>query len=212
MELQEAIARRRTIRDFSEQKINPDIINKALFAGLKAPSHNHLKQWYFILVSDQEKRIALIHTEKMIESVTDELEESFRDYDKLSKQMYLNAIPKQKRMILSAPELLVVVYKPKTQITDSKRIYDLNCLASVWCCIENILLSLAEDNIFGVTFIPQNTKAVKEVLSIPPELEVAAIIPFGYKANNATLIPQKEARLEDRLFRNRWTNGESGLK
>lgn len=204
MELQEAIIKRRTVRDFSEQLINPEIIKKALRAGLKAPSYNHLKQWYFILVPNQETRFALVNTENMSEEVSGQLKESLKDYDTLSKQMYFDAIPKQKRMILNAPELLVVVYKPKTQVLDSKRVYDLNCLASVWCCIENILLSLVEDNIFGVTFIPQNTQAVKEVLNVPMELEVAAIIPFGYKASNATLIPQKEEKLEERLFINRW--------
>jgi len=83
-------------------------------------------------------------------------------------------------------------------------VYDLNCLASVWCSIENILLSLAEGEVFGVTFIPQNTPAVKKVLNIPQELEVAAIIPFGYKAPDAKSFPQKEVQLESRLYINNW--------
>jgi hypothetical protein len=74
----------------------------------------------------------------------------------------------------------------------------------VWCCIENILLSLAEKNVFGVTFIPKNTQAVKEVLNIPQELEVAAIIPFGYKASDAKAIIQKEVLLEEKLHINKW--------
>jgi hypothetical protein len=85
-----------------------------------------------------------------------------------------------------------------------RRTYDLNCLASVWCCIENILLSLSERDVFGVTFIPQNTPAVKKVLNIPQELEVAAIIPFGYKAHDAKIIPQKEVMLEERIHINNW--------
>jgi len=118
--------------------------------------------------------------------------------------MYLDAVPKQKKMILSAPELLVVVYKPKTQVSVSKRVYDLNCLASVWCCIENILLSLAENDVHGVTFIPQNTCAIKKVLNIPEELEVAAIIPFGYQAADAKIYPQKEVNLVERLHIDIW--------
>jgi hypothetical protein len=90
------------------------------------------------------------------------------------------------------------VYKPKTQVKDSKRVYDLDCLASVWCCIENMLLSFAEDDVFGVTFIPQNTPKVKEVLGIPAQLEVAALIPFGYKVKGANDVPQKEVKLEER--------------
>jgi hypothetical protein len=129
---------------------------------------------------------------------------SDQGYESLARDTYLDAIPKQKRMILAAPGLLVVAYKPKTQVIDSRKVYDLNCLASVWCCIENILLSLAENDIFGVTFIPQNTPAVKRILNIPGEMEVAAVIPFGYKSRDAKIIPQKEVNLEERLHIDVW--------
>jgi hypothetical protein len=157
-----------------------------------------------MLVKEQSIRLALTQTEEMIEKVTDGLKREFQNCGNLVKEMYLEAIPKQKRMLLTAPEVLVVVYKTKTQVSESKRVYDLNCLASVWCCIENILLSLAENDIFGVTFIPKNTLAIKEVLNIPKELEVAVIIPFGYKNSNAKIIPQKEVELKSRLHINNW--------
>lgn len=204
MELQQAIEKRRTIRDFSDKLIDREIIDLALRAGLKAPSYNHLKQWDFVLVKDMKKRLALTQTEDMIEEITGELEKAFEGHDELSRGMYLDAIPKQRRMILTAPELLVIVYKPKTRIIESKRVYDLNCLASVWCCIENILLSLAENDVFGVTFIPKNTPAVKAVLNIPAELEVAAIIPFGYKSADAKAVIQKEVKLEEKIHIDIW--------
>lgn len=204
MELQEVVLRRRTIRDFSDKPIDQEIVNTALHSGIHAPSYNHLKQWDFILVKDLKIRLALTQTEEMIEEVTEELRQAFEGQESIVKEMYLDAIPKQKRMLLTAPELLVVVYKPKTQVNDSKRVYDLNCLASVWCCIENILLSLAEKDVFGVTFIPQNTVAVKKILNIPQELEVAAIMPFGYKALSAKTIQQKEVSLEEKIHINNW--------
>ena len=204
MEFQEVIIKRRTIRDFSDKPIDKQIINTALYAGLHAPSYNHLKQWDFILVKDLETRVALTQTEEMIENITDELKQSFEGHEMIAKEMYLDAIPKQKRMILTAPELLVVVYRPKTQINNIKRIYDLNCLSSVWCCIENILLSLAEKDVFAVTFIPKNTPAVKKILNIPQELEVAAIIPLGYKAHDAKIPNQKEISLEEKIHINNW--------
>ncbi len=204
MELTEAINRRRTIRDFSIKEIPFEVIRTSLEAGLKAPCYNHLKEWDFILVKEQDIRLELIQTEEMIENITNELEQSFKNYDALAKGMYLDAIPKQKRMILTAPEVLVIVYKPKTQVNNSNRVYDLNCLASVWCCIENILLSLAENEVFGVTFIPKNTPKVKEILNIPQSLEVAAIIPLGYKATNAKIIPQKEVLVDSKIHINNW--------
>lgn len=204
MELQEAIAKRRSIRDFSDESVSMDIIKKALEAGLKAPSYNHLKQWDFILVQDLGKRYQLTQTEEMMEAVTGELEESLKSYESIAQEMYLDAIPKQKRMLMEAPELLAVIYKPKTKVEDSQRIYDLNCMASVWCCIENILLSLAEDEVFGVTFIPKNTAGVKVVLGVPAELEVAALIPFGYKKQGTKLYPQKEVDLNKALHINNY--------
>jgi nitroreductase len=204
MEFQEVVIKRRTIRDFSDKPIDKQIINTAIYAGIHAPSYNHLKQWDFVLVKDLEVRVSLTQTEEMIENITDELKQAFEGNEIIAKEMYLDAIPKQKRMILTAPELLVVVYKPKTQINNSKRIYDLNCLSSVWCCIENVLLSLAEKDVFAVTFIPQNTPAVKKILNIPQELEVAAIIPFGYKAHDAKIPKQKEIRIEEKIHINNW--------
>lgn len=204
MQLTEVIQKRRTVRDFSQERVAPEVTEEALEAGLKAPTYNHLKEWYFILVKDPDTRIALTQTEKMTEQVSDAFKQNLDSYESLVKDMYMDAVPKQKKMILSAPELLVVVYKPKTPVCISERVYDLNCLASVWCCIENILLSLADHEVYGVTFIPQNTCAVKTLLRIPEELEVAAIIPYGYQAADAKIYPQKEVNLVDRLHIDRW--------
>lgn len=197
MLLQEAIARRRTVREFSVRPVHDRIIDKALEAGLKAPSYNHLRQWDFVLVNDPRTRLALTRTEPMKDEVDEQTRAMFEKFDSVAKDMYLYAIPLQKRMILTAPGLLCVTYQPKTQVKDSKRIYDLNCLASVWCCIENILLSLAEDDVYAATFIPQNTAKVKDVLWIPSHLEVAALIPFGYRAEACEDIPQKEVSLAE---------------
>jgi nitroreductase len=204
MELSEVINKRRSIRDFSDKKVPYHIVEMALEAGLKAPSYNHQKQWDFILVNDISIRHKLTQTEKMVEEVTEELEDNLKDYEALTKEMYLDAVPKQKRMILEAPELLVVVYKPKTQIKESVRVYDLNCLASVWCCIENILLTFADHEIYGVTFISQNTSEIKQILGVPEDLEVAALIPFGYKKEGIRVFPQKDTDVDKKLHRNQW--------
>lgn len=210
MELMDAIEKRRTVRDYLDKPIPAEVIEKALKAGLKAPSYNHLKQVYFTLVKDPALRLALTQTEDMKETVSEQTQQNLQSYEEIAREMYLDAIPKQKRMILKAPEVLVVAYKPKTQVADSRRIVDLNCLAAVWCCIENILLSLAEDDIYGTTMVPSNTPAVKQVLNIPQELEVATFITLGYKAPEAKIIPQKAVDLSAILFTDRWEQRGEG--
>jgi hypothetical protein len=107
-------------------------------------------------------------------------------------------------MILSAPLVIVVVFKPKTKVLDAKKIYDLNCLASVWACIENLLLSLAEYDVFGATYIPQNIETIKERLRIPDNLEIATIIPIGYKDNSAKVLKQKTINIGGHIHIDNW--------
>ena len=205
MEFYEVISKRRTVRSFSDAKVPEDIILRVLEAGIKAPTYNHLREWDYILVNDPDIRMDVVKAEGIpdINNIA-KLEDNFRNHDIIAKEMYLDAIPKQKSMLLKAPELLVVVFKPKTRIEKSNCVYDLNCLSSAWCCIENILLALASENLYGVTYIPQKTYEVKQVLGVPEQLEIAALIPFGYKEKELRLLPQKSVDLKEKIHLNKW--------
>lgn len=205
MDFIEVIEKRRTIRDFENKIIPVSIIEYAIENAFKAPTFNHLREWDFIIIDSLESKLKLIESENLNKAVdVKELEILFKDEDTVMKEMYLEAIPKQKRMILDAPSVVIVVYKPKTRIENVKRIYDLNCLASVWTCIENFLLSLAEHDVYGVTFIPQNNDTIKEKFDIPEELEIASIIPIGYKANTAKILTQKTVNVAKRIHNEKW--------
>lgn len=204
MDLHEAIQARRTVRDFSAKEVPPDVIRRALEAGLKAPSHNHQKDWYFVLATEQDAKLAIIRAEDRGDKVTEKTLKNISQYEPLAQEMYLEAIPKQNKMILAAPVVLVMVFKPSPQLFDSKTIANMNCLAAAWCCIENILLSLAQDGVYGTTLVPHNTPAIKDALGIPQDLEVAAILPFGYKAPDAAIIKHKDVAPDTQTHYNRW--------
>ncbi|HAN17499.1 MAG: hypothetical protein A2X13_11265 [Bacteroidetes bacterium GWC2_33_15] len=205
MEFREVIKRRRTVRDFQNKEVAMAIIDYAIENGFMAPTYNHLRDWDFIIVSSLESKLKLIESENLDKSIDiKELESLFKNEDSIMKEMYLDAIPKQKKMIIEAPSIVIVVFKTKTKIGEAKRIYDLNCLASVWACIENFLLSLAEYNVYGVTFIPQNIETIKEKLGIPDELEIASIIPIGYKADDAKILKQKPINIPERKHYEKW--------
>ena len=205
MEFREVIEKRKTIRDFQNKEVSTAIIDYAIENGFKAPTYNHLRDWDFIIINSLESKLKLIESENLEKSIDIvELERLFKNEEPIMKEMYLDAIPKQKKMILEAPSVIIVVFKPKTKIGEAKRIYDLNCLASVWTCIENFLLSLAEHDVYGVTFIPQNIEIIKEKLGIPDGLEIASIIPIGYKAEDAGILKQKTIDIAERKHYERW--------
>ena len=205
MEFKEVIERRRTIRDFQNRQVPLNVLNYAIENGFKAPTYNHLRDWDFIIINTLESKLKIIESENLDQNIDiRKLEDAFRNEETVMKEMYLDAVPKQKKMIIEAPTVVMVVFKPKTRIDIAKRIYDLNCLASVWTCIENFLLSLAEHDVYGVTFIPQNTEVLKQKLEIPGKLEIAAVIPIGYKSENSVLLEQKSIDLRDRLHFENW--------
>lgn len=205
MELKEAIEKRRTVRDFREKEVPDTVVEYAIGNGFRAPTYNHLREWDFIIIKDPETKLKLTDSEHMVKEIgRDEVEKAFKDEEEIMKAMYVDAIPKQKKMITGAPTVVLVVYKPKTRIEKAKTVYDLNCLASVWACIENFLLSLAEHDVYGVTFIPQHAGNIKSKLGIPGELEIAAIIPIGYKAEGARILKQKDINISERIHREKW--------
>ncbi len=205
MKLKEVIEKRRTVRDFQNKEIPKTIIEYAIENGFKAPTYNHLREWDFIIINSLESKLKLIESEDLDKAINiDELENLFENEEIIMKEMYLDAIPKQKKMIISAPSVIIVVFKPKINVEKAKKIYDLNCLASVWACIENFLLSLAEHDVYGVTFIPQNIDTIKDKLRIPIDLEIATIIPIGYKADDARILKQKTINISERIHDEKW--------
>jgi nitroreductase len=78
----------------------------------------------------------------------------------------------------------------------------LNSFASVWTCIENILLAMAAEGLFGVTYVPHETPSLKRTLDIPDDYEVAALIPVGYP--EPYRVRQKPVSLNEKIHNDIW--------
>jgi 5,6-dimethylbenzimidazole synthase len=205
MDFYDVINKRRSVREFQSKSVETDKLQRILQAGLKAPSHNHLREWEFLLVRDLEQRVKVVEAGVKAEDVTDgkRLEEAVRGLsDDLQKEMYLKALPIQKRMLLSSPELLVVCFRMKKPLGECKTLYEINNFASVWTCIENVLLAMAAEGLYGVTYIPYETSSLKKILGVPDDYEVATLIPVGYPQEYS--VKQKPISLQEKTHYNRW--------
>jgi len=201
----EVVNKRRSVREFQSRPIEEEKLLRVLEAGLKAPSHNHLREWEFILVKDFEQRKKVVGLGAQAENVTNqrELEKATEGMaDELQREMYLKALPVQKRMLMSSPELLVVCFRMRKPLSECKTLYDLNCFASVWTCVENILLAMTAEGLYGVTYVPHETNSLKKVLGIPEDYEVATIIPIGYPKDY--FIEQKPVYIKEKIHYNEW--------
>jgi nitroreductase len=202
MDFYEVVEKRRTVREFQPKPVEQEKLIKVLEAGLKAPTHNHLREREFILIRDPEQRLRVIDAAKGRDFSENEVKKATSQMEEWEKPAYLAALPVQKRMMLTSPELLVVCFRMRKPFKECETLYDLNNFASVWACIENILLAMAAEGLYGVTFITRDTEPLKKLLNLPGDYEVAAVIPIGYPEDYH--VKQRPISLQEKLHYNRW--------
>ena len=60
MDFKELLEKRRSVRDFEDKAVSPDLIKKIITESLKAPNASNLQPWKFIVVNNRKmmKRIS----------------------------------------------------------------------------------------------------------------------------------------------------------
>ncbi len=207
MELYEAIEKRRTIRDFEDKPVDMEIIKKIIAAGLKAPTNNHLREWEFVIVNDKKERSKVLNLTDMTSyDECEKMMDSFGMTDSDQRGMYHIAMPKQFSMLYNSGCLILPFFKLREPLLQPTCLSSLNEFASIWLCIENMLLAAAAEGIFGVTRIPmtEELEHIKKVVNHPDNYAMPCYIALGYPSKNAKVPVQKEINVEDRLHFNQW--------
>lgn len=208
MDLYSAIYARQTIRDFQPRPIDQAILDKIIQAGFAAPTNNHMREWHFVLLQDRQKRRELL--EKVIHPTTTKgataIVNRWGLTDECQRELYINAIPKQFSMLDEAPALILPFYQQPGALLKPKSQSDLNAFASIWLCVENMLLAAAAEGIFGVTRIPfaDERKIVLEALNIPAGFEFPCWLALGYPADDAKRAEQVQIDPLTRIHMDRW--------
>ncbi len=208
MDLYEAIHTRKTIRDFKDQSIPAEILEKIIDAGMQAPSNNHLREWEFIVISDSKPKhdlIRFIHELNQPKEI-DALLDEWKMTDLLQRSMYQDGIPKQQSMILNAAVDILPCFRVTSPLLQPGCLSDLNYFASIWCCIENMLLAASAEGIFGVTRIPfdEERAGLKELLGVPDDYEIPCYLSLGYPRSDARRQKQVSYDLKKKIHTNRW--------
>jgi len=207
MNIYEAISNRRTIRDFEDRAIDAAILERIIGAGLMAPTNDHLRSWEFVIVNEKRHRadllkIELLNDKKEINRLLDGWEME----DDLQRNMYHEAIPKQFSMLYNAGALILPFFKVEEELLKPASLSSLNPFASIWCCIENMLLAAASEGIFGVTRIPMKDESehIRQIVAHPDDYVMPCYVALGYPAKKAVRTAQKSASVKDKIHLNKW--------
>ncbi|ARM74863.1 5,6-dimethylbenzimidazole synthase [Acidianus manzaensis] len=206
MDLYEAIKGRRDIRSYFRPDPIPDnVLAKILLAAHLGPSVGYSQPWNFIIIKDIEiKKKIKEEVEKQRERYRQLLDEERR---KLFDTIKIEGIMESSVNIVVTcdpnrfgPHVLGRITMPET------------CQYSTVLAIENLWLAARAENIGvgWISFLDKNV--VKNLLSIPDNIEFIAYLALGY----VTSFPEKP-ELEERgwnkrlplssvIFENRWGN------
>ena len=113
MDFYKSVESRRTVRDFEDRPVPPEIIERIVDAGLKAPTNNHMREWEFILLNDMDARLRAISMVRADLGVAEStaIIDAWGLADEDQRAMYLDGIPKQHRMLLTAGCLILPLFR-----------------------------------------------------------------------------------------------------
>ena len=208
MDFYSVIKERRTIRDFQDKAVDLDIIHRILNAGLNAPTNDHMRNWEFVVISDKEERAKIIS--KIPKSISNAKVEgilkSWKMTDVFQSEMYMDAIPKQYSMLYHAGCLVLPFFKQDSPLLQPESLSSLNAFASIWCCIENILLAATAEGLDAAIRIPFDKELayLKAELQHPNNYFMPCYLAIGYADENAAKTVQHEFDAKDKIHMNQW--------
>ena len=191
MDFYEVINSRHSIRDFADESIPKDILERIVKAAYTAPANDHFRDWNYIVVTDKEIMKSVIEGVPKNLTVKDVDAMTFIS-DPIQKESYQIAVPKQYRMLIDAAAIIIPLMKKKVDILNPSCLSDLNCYASIWCSIENVWLAAVSEGYGCNVRIPLGNEetVAKEALNIPAEYLIPSFIGVGRPAEAAALTKQ----------------------
>lgn len=204
----EVVNERRTIRDFSHESIDDDVIERIISAGMKAPTNDHMRDWHFIVIKDKKTVLTLINQipAKVTEEEMNAILHDWNLNDTCQQNAYKDAVPKQYQMLAEAACVIVPLFKQKSDILHPKTLSSLNSYASIWCCMENMFLAITAEGYASVLRIPLGKEGewTRTVLNFPKDYFMPCFIAVGKPSADAFYVKQKEYCITDRIHKNVW--------
>jgi dehydro coenzyme F420 reductase / coenzyme F420-0:L-glutamate ligase / coenzyme F420-1:gamma-L-glutamate ligase len=181
MDLENAVAARRSIRSFQDRPVPHDAVARAISLAVQAPAPHHSSPWRFALVEEPEHKREL--STRMGTAWRADLTADGMDAARVER-----ILAKSHALLCSTP-LLVVCCADMSRSDDypdeRRRRAEWSLFAhSVGGALQTFMLALAEDGI-GSCWISAPVfcgQVVREWLDLDPTIEPQALVLVGYPA------------------------------
>lgn len=161
MDLYEAIYNRRTVRDFQDKIVPDEVLTRIINAGLQAPTHDHLRNWEFVILKDKEDKERALQFIRLGVEPTLEILKKVLVEGTPQQKMYALAMPRQYSMLMNASHVILPFFKSNSGVLKPSCVSSLNPISSIWCVIENIFLAATAEGLACSMRIPVVLKGKK---------------------------------------------------
>ena len=177
------IKRRRTVRDFSSEKVPIEVVVNAIKSASTAPSGANKQPWHFAVVADAK-------TKKQIRAAAEKEEKAFYDYR--ASQEWLDDLKplgtNYKKQFLETAPYLIVVFKKNYEIKNKKQKKNYYVNESVGIASGILLSALHHSGLATLTHTPSPMGFLEKILGRPTNEKAVLLIPVGY-ASGAAKVP-----------------------
>ena len=188
MEFKEFVKSRRSCRAFEPDPVPEDQLAAILEAGQWAPSPMNALPWEFIIITEAEAKAQI------------------RKVSEAAKQAVLDnngpgfAAKYDMSFLEQAPVIIAVVFDPSKKGLGDYFNQKHGALQAASACVQNMMLAAAEYGLGTLWFTWFDPKKMQAALSIPEDLEIAAVIPIGKPKAEMKAPPRKEPKVHRERF------------
>ena len=188
------MAKRRSVREFSDRPIPASVLDNAILAAGSAPSGANMQPWPFVVVEDQQLKTKIRQAAEIEER---EL------YANRASQEWLDALAPlgtdaNKPFLETAPALIAVFLKKLTIDDKGERHKNYYTAESVGIATGILITALHQAGLATLTHTPSPMKFLTEILERPNYERPFLLLVVGYPAEGA-LVPDIERLPLDKI-------------
>ena len=183
---------RRSIRHFSPDPVEPELIENAIRTAGSAPSGANQQPWTFVVVTSEETKRAMREAAEREEELLYR-ERASDEYLEAIRPIGTNAV---KPHVAEAP-VLIVVFEQPWRWEDGEKRKHYYVRESVGIAVGLMLASLHAAGLATLTHAPSPMGFLKEILGRPENERPFLLIPVGYPAADAEVPDLTKKSLEE---------------
>lgn len=177
------MARRRTVRQFSDRAVPRQVIEDCLITAGSAPSGANLQPWHFVVVSDGAIKAR-------IRGAAEKEERTF--YHGRAPREWLDALAplgtdENKPYLERAPYLIAIFAKTFELLPDGRKVKNYYVNESVGIATGLLIAALHHAGLVSLTHTPSPMGFLNEILNRPKHERAFLLLVTGYPADDAVV-------------------------